>query len=123
MGTPYATGKRFEDKVRNHLRDNGYTVIRAAGSKGDSKIDLVALKPGQALFVQCKADGVLPPAEWDRLHEVSSWVQALAVLASNAPRGRGVRYDRLIGRKLRGARAQPAMLPFVIDEVAEVADA
>lgn len=114
--TAYATGKRFEDKVRNHLRDNGYTVIRAAGSKGDSKVDLVALKPGQALFVQCKANGVLPIGEWDRLYEVAGWVGAVPVLASNGPRGRGVSYDQLMGLKIRNARYQPSV-PFAVDEV------
>lgn len=116
--TAYATGRRFEGKVRNHLRDNGYTVIRAAGSKGDSKVDLVALKPGQALFIQCKADGALPPAEWDRLFDVAGWVGALPVLASNGLRGRGVRYDRLMGHKRRGVRQQQTW-PFVIDQLAE----
>lgn len=116
--TAYATGTRFEHKVRTHLRDNGYTVIRAAGSKGDSKVDLVALKPGQALFVQCKADGALPPAEWDRLYEVAGWVGALPLLASNGPRGQGPQYTRLLAPKQRGARSQP-VVPFVIDQVAE----
>jgi hypothetical protein len=113
----YAAGTRFERKVRTDLRNNGYTVIRAAGSKGDSKVDLVALKPGQALFIQCKADGTMPPAEWDRLFDVAGWVSAYPILASNGLRGRGVRYYRLLGHKRRGAHTQ-LTVPFLLDQIA-----
>jgi hypothetical protein len=113
----YAAGTRFERKVRTDLRDNGYTVIRAAGSKGDSKVDLVALKPGQVLFIQCKADGTMPPAEWDRLFDVAGWVSAYPILASNGLRGRGIRYDRLLGHKRRGVRTQ-LTVPFLLDQIA-----
>lgn len=115
--TAYAMGKRFEDKTRNALRDDGYEVTRAAGSK--SKLDLIALKPGQLLFVQCKATGICGPAEWDRLVELAGWVGAVPVLAVNGPRGRGVDYWRLGGRKHRGRAmaAQPAER-FLTDEPA-----
>ena len=113
--TQYQVGKRFEDKVRNHLRIDGYEVIRAAGSK--TKADLVALKPGQLLLVQCKRHGVIPAAEWDRLVEIAGWVDAVPVLAVNGPKGRGVVYWRLTGRKVRGRpmSGQP-VLRFVTDE-------
>jgi Holliday junction resolvase len=118
--THYATGRRFEWKCRDDLFDNGYEVIRAAGSKGGSKVDLIALKPGQLLFVQCKATGTLPPGEWDRLVEVSGWVGAVPLLAANGPRGRGVVYTQLLGVKRRGCRTQPCQ-PFRLDEIVEVA--
>lgn len=118
--TAYGTGRRFEWKVRDHLAENGFEVIRAAGSKGGSKIDLLALKPGQAVFVQCKSDGKIGPAEWDRLVEVAGWVGAVPVLAGNGPRGRGVVYTRLLGPKVPRARTQPCE-PFVLDVLAEVA--
>jgi Holliday junction resolvase len=60
-------------------------VIRAAGSKGATKVDLVAVKPGSLIFIQCKATGTLQPAEWDRLVEVAGWVGATPVLAANGP--------------------------------------
>lgn len=116
--THYADGTRFERKVRVHLAGNGYEVIRAAGSKGGTKADLVALKPGQLLLIQCKRAGILPPGEWDRLVQVAGWVGALPLLAANGPLGRGVTYTRLCGPKLRGRRTQPVE-PFVIDEIAK----
>lgn len=112
----YGTGRRFEWKTRDDLAANGYEVIRAAGSKGGSKVDLIALKTGQLLFVQCKATGTLPPGEWDRLVEVSGWVGAVPLLAANGVRGRGVVYTRLLGVKRRGCRTQPCE-PFLLDEI------
>ncbi len=124
-GTPrgrnhYATGTRFEHKVRDDLIANGYEVVRAAGSKGSTKIDLLAVKPGQALFIQCKSSGALPPAEWDRLVEVAAWVGAVPLLAANGPRGRGVVYTRLLAPKQRGKRTQPCE-PWLPDLLAGAA--
>ena len=116
----YATGTRFEHKTRDDLISNGYEVIRAAGSKGSTKVDLVAVKPGSLIFIQCKATGTLPPAEWNRLVEVAGWVGAVPVLAANGPRGRGIVYTRLLGPKRRRARTQPCE-PFLLDEIAAAA--
>ena len=114
----YAKGTRFEHKVRDDLTNNGYEVIRAAGSKGGSKADLIAIKPGELLFVQCKSNGTLPPDEWDRLVEVAGWVeQAVPLLAANGPAGRGVTYTRLLGPKRRNCRNQ-AVEVFLLDRVA-----
>lgn len=114
----YATGTRFEHKVRDDLTENGYQVMRAAGSKGSTKLDLIALKPGQLLFIQAKSNGTLPPGEWDRVVEVAGWVGAVPLLAANGPRGRGVVYTRLLGVKRRGCRIQPCEV-FLLDEIAE----
>jgi Holliday junction resolvase len=116
----YASGRTFEWKIRDHLAENGYSVIRAAGSKGNAKVDLIAIKPGQLLFVQAKSTaGALGPDEWDRLVEVSAWVGAVPILAAKGGRGQGIQYTRLLGPKRRGARVQNVE-PFVVDEMAEV---
>lgn len=117
--TQYAKGRRLEWKVRKDLVGNGYLVVRAAGSKGDTKADLIAIKPGQILFVQVKDDGALPPAEWDRLVEVAGWVGAIPVLAAKGGRGEGIRYTRLLGPKVPRARTQAAE-PFLLDLIAAV---
>lgn len=115
----YAAGTRFEHKTRDNLTDNGYEVIRAAGSKGSSKVDLVAVKPGQWLFIQCKATGALGPSEWDRILEVAGWVGAVPLLAANGPRGRGITYIRLLGPKRRSVpmKNQPCEV-FHLDHIA-----
>lgn len=118
--THYAAGTRFEHKAIDDLEANGYEIIRAAGSKGRTKVDIAALKPGQLLFVQAKRDGKLGPAEWDRVYEVAGWVGAIPLLAANGPRGRGVVYTRLLGRKVPHARVQPCE-PFLLDQIAAAA--
>ncbi|MCU0256969.1 MAG: hypothetical protein MUF60_09500 [Vicinamibacterales bacterium] len=66
----YQRGVRLERDVRHDLEANGYEVIRSAGSK--SAIDLVAFKPGELLFVQCKAaSGAVSPDE--RCRQVRLW--------------------------------------------------
>lgn len=115
----YAAGTRFEHKTIADLEGNGYETIRAAGSKGGTKVDIAAFKPGQLLLVQCKRSGALPPAEWDRIVEVAGWVGAIPLLAANGPRGRGVVYTELLGRKIPRARTQPCR-PFLLDELATV---
>jgi Holliday junction resolvase len=59
--TRYRDGTRFENVVRKRLEEDRYWCTRSAGSK--TKVDLVAIKPGQVLLVQCKRDGRCSPAE------------------------------------------------------------
>lgn len=113
----YAKGTRFEHKVRDDLIANGYLVMRAAGSKGGTKADLVAFKPGQQLLIQCKTDGRITAGEWDQVVTVAGWVGAVPILAVNGVNGRGVLYVRLLGPKQRG-RQRTDSEPFVLDEVA-----
>lgn len=110
----YAKGARFEHKVIAALEKAGFTCIRSAGSKGDSKIDVIAIRPGALLFVQCKTDGTLRKSEWDRILEVSRWVGATAALASNGVNGRGIVLSELTGEKVAYARVQP-MVPLFLD--------
>lgn len=96
--TQYNDGRRFEYKVRDALREDGYEVLRSAGSK--TKIDLVAMKTGQLVFVQCKLNGLCAPAERARLRELAQMVGALPIVAYSHKEGRPaaeVRYRLLTG--------------------------
>lgn len=118
--TQYDRGRRFEWKTRTLLRGDGYRVIRGAGSKG---LDLIALKPGQILYVGCKLTRQIGAAEWDDLRMLADWAAPIGVplLAVNGPLGRGVDFWRLEGPKRRGLPwpKQPVHR-FVTDEVAGV---
>jgi Holliday junction resolvase len=48
----YVKGRRFENYVREKLEKRGFIVVRSAGSKG--LFDLVALRRGEVLLIQCK---------------------------------------------------------------------
>jgi len=48
----YEIGRRLEYRIRDLFRKKGYFVIRAAQSK---PIDLVCLRNGRSVLVECKA--------------------------------------------------------------------
>lgn len=56
----YRRGRSFEYTVKKWLEDEGFSVIRSAGSHGE--FDLIAYRPSttnskeiEVLFIQCKA--------------------------------------------------------------------
>lgn len=111
----YRAGAEFEREVRRHLEAEGYVCVRAAGSKGGTKADLIAFKPGQALFVQVKRHGNAAPAERQALLETARLLPGVAVpivADRDGPRGNAIRLWRLTG-------VEPdAREPFETDEVA-----
>lgn len=48
----YAKGRHFEYRVRDFLKGKGYFILRSPRSRGP--VDLVALKKGMVLLIQCK---------------------------------------------------------------------
>ena len=103
--TNYARGAAFERRVFVHLAEQGYAVIRSAGSHG--VVDLVALKACEVILVQCKRNGVLGPSDWNALWDMANRVGATPVMARMPPRKvRGIDLQRLTGRK-EGRGAQP----------------
>lgn len=112
MATQYSRGVALERAVRAHLRDNGYDVVRSAGSK--SPIDLVAIKPGQVVLIQCKLDGRTSPAEREGLLRIARAAGDVAapIVAFGTPTH--IDYARLTGT---GALDHARWTP---DEVAEV---
>ena len=97
----YRAGRDLEYAAAKNLEENGYLVIRAAGSHGLA--DLIAFKPGELLIVQCKTDGKMTAAQRGELSELARMVPAspgaVALIArweATGPRGgRTVAYTRL----------------------------
>jgi Holliday junction resolvase len=107
-----AAGRRFEYKVRDDLKANGYWVMKSPASK--SPVDMVAIKPGQVLFVQCKLNGRIDPAEREALYTLAWLAGGMPILAelSRAPgqkRGGVIWYRQVTPGKL---------FRFELDEVA-----
>lgn len=109
----YAGGRDFEHRTRRLLEDNGWWCQRSAGSKG--AVDLIAVKPGQTLFVQCKRRGSLPPGEWNELYRLALKLGAVPVLAQQRLAPSRVVLHRLVA--LKEGRGRQPMEEFVIDEV------
>lgn len=97
----YRKGARFEYDVRDHLEEHGWASTRAAGSKGGMKTDLVAFHPlGVILLVQCKTNGVISEAEWNRLYEVSLWNPSMRAVIAHKTTGR-ISLDKIVGYRVR----------------------
>lgn len=111
----YKLGAAFERATSHRLGEDGYELVRSAGSK--TKVDLVAVKTGHVLFVQCKRNGKLPPAERVALLRLASLLPGVALpLLAYKPSARGgVAFAVLTGPGPRDRRA------WTPDEVGEVA--
>jgi Holliday junction resolvase len=110
-------GRDVEHAARRLLTEAGYWTHRSAGSK--SAVDIIAMKPGQVLFVQAKRSGTLGPAEWNELWRLSVQLGAVAILARRkGPRTASVEFMELTAPKDGTQRRQP-MVPFVLDEPGE----
>lgn len=108
--THYDSGRRLEYKVRDDLRENGYEVIRSAGSK--SPVDLLAFKRRQVLLVQVKNKRNPGPSEREALVALALCAPVLVpIVATRGLRG-GVVYRQLTGT------APGDWQPWVMDEVA-----
>ena len=65
MNKNYNKGRRFEYKVKAWLEERDWICVRSAGSK--SPFDLVAMKDGQTLPIQCKYGTRISRAEMKEL--------------------------------------------------------
>jgi hypothetical protein len=102
--TLYRLGRAFEYRVRDDLKGYHYFVLRSPRSL--SPVDLVAIRRGAVLFVQCKRGGALGVGEWNELFALAGSVGAIPLLAE-MPVSRGITYWRLLDFKDGTKRAQP----------------
>lgn len=80
----YETGRRLEYRIRDLFRKRGYFVIRAAQSK---PIDLVCIRNGRTVLVECKAGTSFLGAERKKeLLEIAQQAGAPVVLAKRRRR-------------------------------------
>lgn len=75
----YALGRQFEYRTRDMLEMAGYFVFRSAQSRGVA--DLIALKKGEVLFVQCKRGGSINTKEVLKLLDVCEKIGTTAAIA------------------------------------------
>lgn len=105
--TMYRLGRALEYRVMKEAKDAGYFTLRAPASKGS--IDVIAIKPGTVLFIQCKRGGYVGREEWNEVYEVAQSASAIPVIAS-CPTGRGTRYVQMTAPKTqwkKGTSKQP----------------
>lgn len=101
-------GYAFECKTRDTLRNEGFTIVRAAASQG--KLDLVGIRPEELLFIQCKwtsklpvtSLSVCPPSEREEVLRLARMVNAVPLLAypfKDGSRAEEVRFWKITGPK------------------------
>jgi hypothetical protein len=100
--TNYSEARKLEHAARHVLEADGYWCMRSAGSKGTA--DIIAIKRGPGfhwqpgikdiLFIQCKTDGYLAPAERAGLVDLSTKLGATSLVASWHKEGRAARTVR-----------------------------
>jgi len=110
----YRLGRALEYRARDEMKKRGYFVMRSPASK--SPIDLVAIRAGEILFVQCKRSGVLCPSEWNELWALTKTTGAVPIMARLHESGRGTEYFRLTAPKDGSRKGQP-MEPFIFNDV------
>lgn len=81
----YCLGRRFEYRIRNFLRERGYFVLRSPRSQGP--VDLVALKMGQILLIQCKTGGAMSNCQKEELINLAKSNGAIPLLAYKRKHG------------------------------------
>ena len=109
--THYTRGRDFEYRVKRHLERHGFEVARMAGSH--TAVDLMALRPGNWLFIQCKTDGRISAEQWNKLLLMAQWANATPLLASKDGQGHIV-YARLTGEKRGRERPCEAWEPMEV---------
>lgn len=104
----YGKGARLERAVVKHLKDLKYEAHRVAGSKGP--FDVSATGWGKQLWIQCKTNGYVPPAEHDALLDLAAQYGTRPIIASRYPNGRGVWLREIYAH--RGHSARPPLIEF-----------
>jgi Archaeal holliday junction resolvase (hjc) len=106
MPSGYRNGADLERAVKHDLEDNGYSmVMKSGGSKG--KVDVIALKPGEVLLVQCKVSGSMSPADRIALRSLAYDLGAVPLMArwvKDGSAARTIGYTEITSRAPAGHR-------------------
>jgi len=87
MQNNVSRGRGLEYAVRDHLQDRGYIVFRCAGSR---PLDLIAVKEGQILLVECKTgrNPCLPPEQLNHILEIAKKAGGTLILVIRKRHGK-----------------------------------
>lgn len=103
----YSRGANFERAVIKHLEKQGYLAFRCAGSKGNSKVDVIAIPPintslfaalwqaqvdenhQRGLLIQCKISGVISKFEQKQISEAAEKYGFCGVIAKKGEDKKG----------------------------------
>ena len=70
----YAKGAGYERELLHVLKSKGYAVIRSASSGGQhTPIDILAIKKGSMLAIECKAWAKMPKLDREKVEAMEQW--------------------------------------------------
>lgn len=98
MATQYSRARNFEYRVRDDMAKHGFIAVRSPASK--TPVDVYCIGYETKVFIQCKTNGVLGPAEWNKFYAYCKSVNAIPVLAQKGSNGRGISYKLLTDWKI-----------------------
>lgn len=117
-------GIYLERRVAEDLAALGWFTIRAAGSHGLA--DVVAIRPGEVVLIQCKTDGQIRGGEWNHLYELARRVGAIPIVGQYATTThRKIVYVQITGAHRDRSREWPHFqwFPPTVGHVVPVDDA
>lgn len=88
----YNRGSAFERRIKRELEDAGYYVTKSGGSKGPVDLSVVDCN-GHPYFIQCKKDGRISKANWNKLRELGQNFKTTTLLISKPKRNEPVRFE------------------------------
>jgi Holliday junction resolvase len=89
----YSKGRRFEWIVRGVFGSRGWVTVRTARSK---PIDLVALKDGRILLIECKYNASMSRECRELLIELARKAGARPILVAKKKHKKGVRLTTIL---------------------------
>ena len=110
----YRLGRHVEYSVRDDFKKHGYFAMRSPASK--SPIDILAVKKGSVVFIQCKRSMAIGVREWNIFYDLAKSVDAVPIVAGR-PTGRGLLYCIMTGEKDGSKKSQPKE-NITIEEIA-----
>lgn len=101
----YKVGRNFEYATKRDLEKYGFIVLRSPASK--TPADLVAIREGLIIFIQCKLHGAMGVKEWNAFLDYADKGGAAPVMAQRSSTGRGISYFLLTDKKDGSKKPQP----------------
>lgn len=111
----YRSGRNFEYSAKRKFEKAGCTVFRSPASK--SPADLVVVKDGKVAFVQCKRNGAMPNAEWNKFLAFCVNAGAIPVFAFRSKNGVGVELQRITGEKVKKFQRPYPAVDIAVEDV------
>lgn len=85
----YAKGVHYERSLIKFLNSQGFSTLRVAGSGHNTPVDIMAIKKGIVVAIECKAHANKPKIPQEKALEMHDWCEtagALGFLAWRAPK-------------------------------------